>query len=68
MGLDANILAESVKEYSLNKKEDIPYIEGRQRSIKYQEAREPEANPLIHTIHLVGTLPEYMVAIEEKYE
>lgn len=62
------MLAESVKEYSLNKKEDIPYIEGRQRSIKYQEARELEANPLIHTIHLVGTLPEYMVAIEEKYE
>lgn len=67
-GLDANILAESVKEYSLNKKEVIPYIEDIQRSIKYQEAREPEANPLIHTIHLVETLPEYMVEIKKKYE
>src|SRR5699024_7732025 len=44
-GLDANLLSESVKEYSLNKKEVIPYIDDLQRSIDYQEAREPKANP-----------------------
>lgn len=67
-GLDADLLAESVKAYSLNKKEVIPYIDDLQRSIDYQEAREPKANPLIHTMQLVDTLPEYMVEIKKKYE
>lgn len=68
-GLNANLLAESVKEYSLNKKEIIPYIDDLQRSINFQEAREPKANPLIHTMHLVNeALPEYMVEIKKKYE
>ena len=39
--LDADLLAESVKEYSLNKKGNISYINDLQRSIDYQEAREP---------------------------
>lgn len=67
-GLDANLLAESVQEYSLNKKEVIPYIDDIQRSIDYQEAREPAANPLMHTMKLVDTLPEYMVEIKKKYD
>lgn len=67
-GLDAYLLAESVKAYSLNKKEVIPYIDDLQRSIDYQEAREPKANPLMHTMQLVETLPEYMVEIKKKYE
>ena len=68
-GLNAKLLAESVKEYSLNKKEIIPYIDDLQRSINYHEARQPEANPLMHTMHLVNeALPEYMVEIKKKYE
>lgn len=67
-GLDADLLVESFKDYSLNKKEVIPYIDDLQRSIDYQEAREPKANPLIHTMQLVETLPEYMVEIKKKYE
>lgn len=34
-GLDADLLAEFVKEYSLSKKEVIPYIDDIQRSIDY---------------------------------
>ena len=68
-GLDANLLSESVKEYSLNEKEIIPYIEDLQRSVNYEEARKPEVNPLKHTMHLVNeALPEYMVEIKKKYE
>lgn len=67
-GLDANLLSESVKEYSLNKKEIIPYIEDLQRSVNYEEARKPAVSPLIHTMQLVQTLPEYMVEIKKKYE
>ncbi|GAB2319263.1 HsdR family type I site-specific deoxyribonuclease [Alkalibacterium sp. s-m-22] len=67
-GLDANLLSESVKEYSLNKKEVIPYIEDLQRSVNYKEARKPADSPLIHTMQLVQTLPEYMVEIKKKYE
>lgn len=46
----------------------IPYIDDIQRSINYEEAREPEANPLMHTMQLVDTLPEYMVEIKKKYK
>ena len=68
-GLDTNLLSESVKEYSLNKKEVIPYIEDLQRSVNYEEARKPEVNPLMHTMHLVNeALPEYMIEIKKKYE
>lgn len=67
-GLDTNLLSESVKEYSLNKREVIPYIEDLQRSVNYQEARKPKVNPLMHTMQLVETLPEYMVEIKKKYE
>lgn len=68
-GLDADLLSESVKEYSLSKKKTIPYVDELQKSIKYNEARNQEANPLMHTMHLVNdALPDYMVEIKKKYE
>ncbi|MDN6161571.1 MAG: HsdR family type I site-specific deoxyribonuclease [Atopostipes sp.] len=68
-GLDSDLLSDSVEEYSLNKKEMIPYIDELENSMNYQKAREPEANPLMHTMELVNeALPEYMLEIKKKYE
>lgn len=68
-GIDSDLLAEYIKEYSPNKKDIIPYIDDLQRSINYQAALEPEANPLLHTMVLVNeALPEYVVEMKRKYE
>ncbi|MDN6195074.1 MAG: HsdR family type I site-specific deoxyribonuclease [Atopostipes suicloacalis] len=68
-GIDGDILKESLKQYSLQRKKEIPYIDDLQKSLNYEEARDPKATPLEHSMNLISdALPEYMIEIKKKYE
>lgn len=68
-GIDEEILFDSLKQFSLNRKDQIPYIEDLRNSIDYKNARKQERNPLVHNMHFITeALPEYMVEIKQKYE
>lgn len=68
-GINADLLSESLAQYSLNEKNTIPYLDDLQRSIDYDKARAPADTPLSHTMQLVTeVLPEYFVKMKKKYK
>lgn len=68
-GIDGELLSQSLKQFSLSRKQEIPYIEDLRNSIDYKNARKQEKNPLVHNMHFITeALPEYMVEIKQKYE
>lgn len=64
------LLSKSLDQFSLARKDEIPYIDELQRSVDYEEAVYKEAgNPLEHTINFVNeALPEYLVEMKKIYK
>lgn len=68
-GIDEVFLSKSINQFSLAKKDDIPYIEELQQSSSFDQATNKEAgNQLRHNMILINEkLPEWLVEVKKKY-
>ncbi|MGI6076768.1 MAG: type I restriction endonuclease subunit R [Fastidiosipilaceae bacterium] len=67
-GLDRELLARSMAEYSLAEPEFVPYIDDLTRTVDYSRAHNPTAkSALEHNIQLSQNLPLWLAETEEKY-
>ena len=69
-GIDKDILFESYKQYSLVKKEYIPYVDDISKSISYAKAKNKEAgSQLKHSMFLMkGRLADWLEEMKNKYK
>ena len=69
-GIDYSILLDSYRQFSLAKKDIIPYVDEISKSLDYKNAKNKEArNQLEHTMILMRkALPNWLVDMKKKYK